>query len=136
MVRIAETANDPLLLIWAHYATGFDLVVAGDPVTARTHLERVVSLYDPNRQGSYEFVQDPGVTGLAMLSAVLEDLGYPDDALVRSKEVLSLARKGKDVYSLVLFFNIAVRRYLNRGDEVAAGAILDEAVPLAMEHGF
>jgi class 3 adenylate cyclase/tetratricopeptide (TPR) repeat protein/ribosomal protein L40E len=136
MMRIAETANDPLLLIWAHYAIGYDLVVSGDPVTARTHLERVLSLYDPNRQGSYGFVQDPGVTGLAMLSAVLEDLGYPDDALVRSKEALALARRGKDVYSLALVFNIAVRRYLNRGDELAASAILDEAVPLAMEHGF
>jgi class 3 adenylate cyclase/tetratricopeptide (TPR) repeat protein len=136
MMRIAQTANDPLLLIWAHYAMGFDLAMSGNPVSARTHLERVVSLYDPGRQGSYGYVQDPGVTGLAMLSVVLESLGYPDEALVRCNEALALARRGKDVYSLVWVFNTAVGRYLDRGDELAASAILDEAVPLAIEHGF
>jgi hypothetical protein len=63
-------------------------------------------------------------------------LGYPDEALVRCNEAIALARRGEDVYSLVWVFYGAVCRYLNRGDELAASAILDEAVPLAMEQGF
>jgi tetratricopeptide (TPR) repeat protein len=136
MMRIAETANDPLLLIWAHYAMGFDFAVSGDPVSARTHLERVVSLYDPGRQGSYGYVQDPGVTGLSMLSSVLEDLGYPDDALARSEEALAFARRGNDAYSLVWALGNASRLYIHLGDEVAANAVLEEAFLIASEHDF
>jgi tetratricopeptide (TPR) repeat protein len=115
---------------------GFDFVLKGDLVSARSHLERVVSLYDPRRQGSYGYVQDPGVTGLAMLSHVLDGLGYPDQALVRSAEALDLARKQTDAYSQVWALGASSERYLDRGDDVAASANLDEAFSIATEHGF
>ena len=136
MMRIAEASGNPIQLVWAHHQMGFNLVLKGDLVSARSHLERVVSLYDPGRQGSYGYVQDPGVTGLGMLSNVLNRLGYPDQALVRSDEALALARKQADAFSVVWALGTSFELQLDRGDDVAASATLDEAIAIATEHGF
>jgi class 3 adenylate cyclase/tetratricopeptide (TPR) repeat protein len=136
MMRIAQTSKNPRLLIWAHYVMGLCLDAKGDLVSARSHLERAVALYDPGRQGSYGYVQDPGVTGLARLGNVLFALGYPDQALARVEEALALAHKQPDAYSLVWVLCRSFSLNIDRGDADAASATLDEAFPIAIDHGF
>src|SRR5215472_8184769 len=44
LLRLAETQQDPVLLLWAHYALGFDLAWQGELKLARAHLEQSIAL--------------------------------------------------------------------------------------------
>jgi predicted ATPase len=65
-----------------------------EPVSARTHLEQGLALYDPQQHHAHAtlYVRDPGVVCGVYLAQVLWFLGYPDQALARSQEALSLAQ--------------------------------------------
>src|SRR5207247_1200425 len=67
----------------------------GEVAAARTHLERTLALYDPERHHSLAFlyVQDPRVAALSALSWTLFALGYPEQARARSREALDAARE-------------------------------------------
>jgi tetratricopeptide (TPR) repeat protein len=65
LLHLAESQQDPILLLWAHYALGFNLAWQGALKSARYHLERSLALYEPRRRGIYGFVQDPGPSAMA-----------------------------------------------------------------------
>jgi hypothetical protein len=61
----------------------------GELSLTRAHLEQSLALYDPQQHRAYGFVFDPGVDGLCTLARMLYLLGYPDQALIRSREALA-----------------------------------------------
>ena len=69
---------------------------------AREHLEQGIALYDPQQHRSLAFVfgMDPGCVGLCYAAWVLWLLGYPDQALKRSHEALTLAQELSHPFSL------------------------------------
>ena len=69
---------------------------AGDWTSAQTHLEQGIALYDPQQHRSHAFLyggHDPCVCCLGFAARCLWMLGYPDQALRRSREALALARE-------------------------------------------
>jgi class 3 adenylate cyclase len=67
LLELAETRNDPALLLEAHFAVGNSLFCLGKPAAALPHVESGSALYDPQQHhalaynyGSY----DPGVAHL------------------------------------------------------------------------
>src|SRR5262249_14921512 len=92
LLRLAQGGRDPIHLVWAHRALGSIVFRLGEWTLARTHLEQSMAFYDPRRHRSYGFVYDPGVSCLPVLAHVLWHLGYPDQALKRSQEALTLAQ--------------------------------------------
>jgi predicted ATPase/class 3 adenylate cyclase len=101
-LTLAQSSHDPLLLVEAHYALGGTLLALGELATARGHYEDLLALYDPRQHAAYAalYVHDPGVIARCYVALTLWYLGYPDQALKRLHEALSLARELSDSYSL------------------------------------
>ena len=103
LLRLAENAQDLALFVEAHFALGATLLCLGEFVPARVHLEKGIVLYNPPKHGSHAFLygQDPGVGSLSWVVWDLWFLGYPDYALKRTHEALTLAQGLFHPYSLV-----------------------------------
>jgi predicted ATPase len=99
----AKSSEDPLLLAISHWYLGFILFGLGDFKSARIQLEQVITFYEP-QEHHQSFValrgKDVGVGALAYDACCLWCLGYPDQALKRSQEALTLARKLNHPFSL------------------------------------
>ena len=94
LIGLAEQAGDPVLLSLGHWCVGFVLFGLGEYRAARVHLAQVTSFYAP-LQRHQPFVllgADGGVSAIAYDACALWCLGYPEQALKRSREALDLAR--------------------------------------------
>ena len=72
------------------------LLCLGEFVPARAHLEQGIALYDPQQHHSHAFLyghRPRGVLPDAMQPGSCGCLGYPDQALQRSHEALTLAQE-------------------------------------------
>jgi predicted ATPase len=136
LLRLAQNVRDSGLLLWAHLALGNNLVLQGEVVAARAHLEQGIALYDPDKHNSRGYVLDPGVSGLHVLAQVLLVLGYPDQALKRSHEALALARKLAHPFSLARTLTSTAGVHLMRGEYQAAQELNEAGIALASEQGF
>jgi tetratricopeptide (TPR) repeat protein len=138
LVSLAQSAQDPALLIEAHTARGNTLSFLGELVPAREHLEQAIALYDPQQYRSHAFVfgQDPGVHSLSFLTLVLWLLGYPDQARKRSSEAYALAQELSHPFSLA--FGLVHVLYVHRFslELKATQARAKELIALSTEHGF
>ena len=79
---------------------------------------------------------DPGVFCLSWLPHVLWHLGYPEQALMRTQELLHLARSLAHQFSLAFALDYAAMFHQFRGDVEAAAHLADMAVRHCTEHGF
>jgi tetratricopeptide (TPR) repeat protein len=94
-LRLAQSVRDPAFLLEAHRAVGVILFYLGELVPAREHLEQGIALYDPQQHRSHALLYgfDPKVICLSHMGHVLWVLGYPDQALKRSLQALTLAQE-------------------------------------------
>jgi predicted ATPase len=80
----------------------------GEFAASQAHFEQGIALYDPQQHRSHAslYGQDPGVQCRTYAGLTLWWLGYPDQALQRSHEALTLARELAHPFSLgyALFF--------------------------------
>src|SRR5262249_33839393 len=78
LLTLAQSPQDPNLLLEAHCALGISLCWLGELVPAREHLEQGIALYDPQQHRSHAFLygQDPGVACLTFAARALWLLGY------------------------------------------------------------
>jgi DNA-binding NtrC family response regulator/predicted ATPase len=138
LLTLAQRLEDPAFLVEAHRALGTTLFLLGEFASARAHLEQGVALYDPQRHHSLAFVygRDPRVTCLSYGAQALWFLGYPEQALQRSQDTLTLARELSHPLSLAhaLFFAARVRHY--RREAQAAQKLAEAQMALASEQGF
>jgi DNA-binding winged helix-turn-helix (wHTH) protein/predicted ATPase len=136
--RLGRQTSAPIVLLAAHLMRGVAAFGRGDLAAARTHLEEGLGLYEPSQRGFIvsSFGDDPGVIALADLAMVLWFLGYPDQALARSREALACAREAAIPYSLAFALNYAVWCRLLRGEGAAGRDDADALVRIAHENGF
>jgi predicted ATPase len=138
LMHLAQRAQDSALLLEAHFLSGATLFTLGEIVLAREHFEQGIALYDPQQHRSHAFLYgvDPGVACRLWLSWTLWYLGYPDDALKKSQEALTLAQELSHPYSLAfaLHFAAHLRQYRREGQAVQAWA--ETAITQCTEHGF
>jgi class 3 adenylate cyclase/tetratricopeptide (TPR) repeat protein len=95
LLVMARGVQDPVLMVEAHYAMGVTCFWLGEFVCARDHLEQGIARYDERRHRSHIalFGQDEGVVCLCRAAVALWYLGYPDQALTRGTEALTLAKR-------------------------------------------
>ena len=95
LLRLGQNASDPTLLTQAHWVLGFTLLFMGAFAPARVHLEHVMALYDPQHHRSHTllYAQDPGPSALSYAALALWYLGYPDQALQRGQQAVTLAQE-------------------------------------------
>jgi class 3 adenylate cyclase/tetratricopeptide (TPR) repeat protein len=99
---LAERSGDSGHLLRAHDLEGFILLRSGEMIQARHHLEQSLALYDREQHRELKFLSgyDPSVDAMGWLSLALWVLGYPDQALHKSQQAVSLARDLSHSYTL------------------------------------
>jgi class 3 adenylate cyclase/predicted ATPase len=102
LLRLAQRADDSALAVIAHYAFGVTWFYLGVLPAGRQHLEEGIALYTSNQHRALVFRtgQDPGVACRAYAAWTLWFLGYPEQALARLHEALTLAHELSHPFSL------------------------------------
>jgi class 3 adenylate cyclase/predicted ATPase len=140
LLSIAQRVQDPVLLVPAHLELGNTLFSLGELVSARTHLEQGIALYDPQQYRSMVLLSgspgDPGVVCRGFAAWTVWVLGYPDQAFKRSDEALILAQQlAHPVSHAAALYFAAVLHYFRR-EEQAAQERAETLAALAREQGF
>src|SRR5262249_14992117 len=102
LLSLAQTVQDSALLLVAHWVSGETLLRLGEVVACREHVEQGIALYDPqqHRALAFRYGIDPGVGCRDMAAVSLWFLGYPDQALKRIQEALTLGQELSPPFSL------------------------------------
>jgi len=97
-----------------------------------------MTLYDPQQHRSYVLLhgEDPGVLDLSFTSLVLMLLGYPEQAVRKSHEALTLARELSYPYSLAVALSYACCLHQERGEGQLTQERAEAAITLSTEQGF
>ncbi|MBU0495553.1 MAG: hypothetical protein KKA73_05360, partial [Chloroflexi bacterium] len=111
-LRLAEQAQEPVYVVFGHDMCGRFCAALGDLGPAREHVEQALALYRRQRVAAPgpSLTGEPdegGVSLLAWLPYILWLLGYPDQALARSREAVALAHELALAPSLALALTTA-----------------------------
>jgi predicted ATPase len=138
LLRLAQQAQDAALLLVAHWALGVTLLQQGEMPLAREHVEQGIALYDPQQHRSLAFVygMDIGMTCRIFAAWVLWLLGYPDQALQRSHEAITLAQELSHPYSLSFALQFTAELHQFRREWRLAQERAEAAMALSAEQGF
>jgi len=135
---LAQRLGEPGIVQEANAILGSTLFYVGELSAARARLEEGITLYDP-RQLPFRATsggRDPMVGCLCWAAWTLWLLGYPDGALTRMREALTLARQLAHTYSLAfaLYFSSTLHMWRREVDLVKDAS--DAVMSLARDHGF
>jgi hypothetical protein len=137
-LTLAQQQQDPALLGAAQLALGSVLFYRGAFVQARTHLEAGIALQaaQRHRAPALKYSQDLGTMSRSYLVWILWLLGYPDQALRRSRDNLVLARELARPISLVHTLSAVAALHQFRREGRLAQEQAEAAMALASEHGL
>jgi predicted ATPase len=135
---LAQHVQDPALLQDAYRMLGGTLLFQGELAAARTHLEPGIILYDAQHgyQPSFSGGMDRGVTCGSYAAWSLWLLGYPEQALTKMRDALTLASELSHAFSLAFALNYASMLHGWRREVQFAKERAEAAITLANEHGF
>jgi class 3 adenylate cyclase/DNA-binding winged helix-turn-helix (wHTH) protein/predicted ATPase len=140
LLDLAQRQHDPILLLRAHHALGVTLGNIGTFALARTHLEQGIALDNPLEQAAPYTIpgerRNPGVGCRFWVARVLWELGYPDQAVQRSQEALTMAHGRADPSLLVETLHHSAHLYVRRREWQTVQAHAEAMLALATEHGF
>ena len=107
-------------------------------MACREHLEQGIALYNPQQHHSHAFLygRDPGVACRSVAAVFLWFLGYPDQALKRIQEALTLAHELSHPFSLGHTLLFAAVLHLFRREGQLAQERAEAAIALASEQEF
>ncbi len=138
LLELARQRDDKIWLAQAHRRLGWCLFCQGQLIPGREHLEHALRLYDRLRSHEHTRVHGahPWVIG-SVNSALLEwYAGYPDDAVIRSREGLSHARELDRPLTLAYALCMSAAVHQCRGESQPTLELAREVVALAKEHDF
>jgi predicted ATPase len=137
MLSLAQHVQDPVGLADAHIILGNALFFLGERGAARPHLEQGIALYNAQPHRFHVLSPDHlGVFGLSRLTQILWELGYPDQALQRSQEALTLARELAHPFSLATALIFAAYLHQRRREAHMTYERAEAALGLSREQGF
>jgi predicted ATPase/class 3 adenylate cyclase len=138
LFELAQCLQAPGLLLVAHQALGTSAYWQGEFTQARVHLEQGLALYasQPHDALPADAVQHPAVACLALVARALWLLGYPDQALQRSQDALTLARELSHPFSLAYALSCAAVLHQLRREWHTTHERAEVAMALAGEQGF
>src|SRR6266545_3022278 len=137
LLTLAQRVQDPALLLGAHFSLGQTLYFLGELTSAREHLEQGIALYDPQQYRSLAWAGGhPAVSCLSFVASALWALGYPDQALKRNQEALTVAQELSHPFSLAMALQSAVSLHQQRREGQASQELVEALIVLSTEHGF
>ena len=138
LLVMAQSLHDPALLLEGRFGVGITLYYLGDFVTSREQCTQGLMLYDAQqyRSRAVFFGQDPGVACYTYEALALWLLGYPDQALHRSREGLTLAQQLAHPFSLAFALLHGAVLHVARREGQATQEVSEAALTLATEQEF
>jgi class 3 adenylate cyclase/predicted ATPase len=138
LLRLAQNLQDPVLLLQAHGVQEATLFHLGEFASVLTHLEQAIALYDPQKHRAHSLFHatDPVVLCLSYAAWALWFLGYPDQALHRSHEALTLAQQLSHAYTLGFALHTSAMLHKWRREPQRVQEQADAAIALSSKHGF
>jgi predicted ATPase len=143
-LRLAQREQDPAQLMRAYNALGTTLLHLGEFASARASLDQVMALDDPTRDRSAAVRLSNPIQGGSILGVscrrhaawTLWYLGYPEQALERSREAIALAQELAHPYSLAYALYFAAELHGLRREAQAAQAQAEAMMVLARQQEF
>jgi class 3 adenylate cyclase/predicted ATPase len=138
LLRVAQEAGDPGMLLEAHLAVGYTAFWQSDYGAARSNLQKTLSLYNAAEHRTHAFVygQDPAAAAQVFDAWSLWLLGYADQAAEAVERALTLAERTRHPFTLSgVLWQAAVLRH-ELGDPDACYDLADRAVVMATEQHF
>ena len=138
LLGLAQREQDPTLLMEAYRALGSVSFHLGEFGAAQAHLEQSLILYDTQHHRSLVFLsgRESGVAGLSLAAFVLWHLGYPDQALQKSKAARTLAQELSHLFLVAAARVFAAMSHQLRRERPLTQEWAEATVTLAREHGF
>jgi predicted ATPase len=138
LYRLAQREADPMHLLAAYDALGQTLFYLGDYTAAWKHFAQGIPLIDPIVQRAQALHQciAPGVACLAYAAPALWSLGYPEQALQRCQEALTLTQEFEHPQSQGLVHHLAAYLHHRRRELSAVQAHAEAALRLATAQGL
>jgi predicted ATPase/class 3 adenylate cyclase len=137
-LRLAQRGHDRELLLPSNLALGSSFIFLGEYASARAHLEQGIALYKAQEQHdlAFRYGIDLKIWCLSYVAWPLWLLGYPDQALRRSHEALTLAWELTHPLSLAVALDYAACLHQLCHEPSATQEHAEAAIALAREHGF
>jgi len=130
LIEMAQRMNNDTALAMALQNYGQDLFFAGELVEARARLERGAGLAKSFRISREQVNVDVRAVALSHLAMVLWTLGYPEQALARSREAVAAAHASQHRYSIGISLCFAGRLGVYLRDPVMVREAADAAIAL------
>jgi len=136
-LQVAQSQEDPSLLIGGHMALGTVSLYLGRLAQAQAHFEQGLALYDPQQSMSLIalYGYDPGVFCGRELAWIKWYQGYPEQALDLVRAALVLARELVHHFNLAGALGIASFIHYLRRDVQACREMAEETITVSIEHG-
>jgi predicted ATPase len=137
-LRQAQASQDATLSLGAHFAVGVSLLIVGEFGQGFEHIKQGYRSYDRSQHSRQvrTYGQDNGVICLCYEAFCLWFLGYPDQALKRIREALTLARELSHPTTTVTAANIACWVYQLFRDGQATLEQAEAAISLSTDREF
>ena len=135
LLGLAQTTNDHSFLSDAYRAIGETLLWSGKYSQASEYFEKGIDLTGTSQQHSY-FAESPDVSCRFFSAITLWFLGYPDQALLRSREAIKRAQQLNHPFSLSAAHHFAGWLHLLRRESQLTLEHADTAMAIAAEQGF
>jgi len=134
-LRLAQQAQDVALLMEGHVALGVCLFYLGHVAMAYTHLENGLAIDDAQRPHTHIFPagQDLRVLSLTYDAMALWVLGYPEQALLRSRRAIHLADEAAQPWTLAMALGYAALVHVLSGDRQTVMEKAEATIQLATE---
>jgi adenylate cyclase len=136
LLALAQKREDMSLFPLAHRVTGMTFQMAAEFNRAWSHFERGFAAYEPRYHQTYVLLygEDPGVTCGSFGAYVLAILGYPDQAVRLSEEVLGLAQEMAHPMSLAIALHYAAVLHMQLRDWPRALEWDEQAISFMEKH--
>jgi DNA-binding SARP family transcriptional activator/predicted ATPase len=138
LLILAQSVQDPTHLSRAHMMHADTLDSLGEFAQVLDHCQQGIAVYDPRQSRSHMFLfgNDTAV-GCQMYEALaLWHLGYPDQAMRRANESLTLAHELSHPFTLVFALYYTARLHMLRVEVRAVQEHVEAVLRIATERGF
>ncbi|HXV24921.1 MAG TPA: AAA family ATPase [Alphaproteobacteria bacterium] len=135
-LELAHVYNDPNLLLEAHHQLWATKYYAGDYAAAEAHIDIGLAIYDPEQHHRLTYIytgHDPGICCKNFSADLLWLRGYPDQAVKRAQESVTLAERLSHPLTQIQALSTIGQIQLLRGEAEQARNTVEKCGALSKE---
>jgi len=138
LLQLSRQRGDSAGLVLGHLCSGRSLMLAGEFPPSRSHFDAGLALYDPrsHRSLTQQTGSHPQVVSQGWLGLVLFCLGFPEQALARSRAAVEEARRLAHPPSVASSLSIGTRVLSLIGDDATLDEWASQLVAVATEQSY